>query len=150
MKKGSYCSPELREKLSKIRKEYLKNNPHSMLGRKHSKATKLKISESQKGRKAWNKGVYGSMNSNWKCGKIKTCEGYMCILAHNHPNANCNGYILEHRLIMENHIGRYLKREEIVHHINENKSNNRIENLILLTKEEHNKLHNRKRFNYAK
>jgi hypothetical protein len=46
-----------------------------------------------------------------------------------------------HRLIMENHIGRQLERKEVVHHINGNKSDNRIENLQLMTLSEHNSLH---------
>lgn len=47
----------------------------------------------------------------------------------------------EHRLIMENHIGRKLGRDEVVHHIDENKFNNSICNLQLLTRREHSKLH---------
>lgn len=48
----------------------------------------------------------------------------------------------EHNVIMEQSIGRKLTKDEIVHHINENKIDNRIENLQLLTKSEHVALHN--------
>lgn len=57
---------------------------------------------------------------------------------------NKNGkriFIDEHRKIMEEHIGRKLTRYEVVHHINGNKNDNRIENLKLMTLSEHTRLH---------
>ena len=50
-------------------------------------------------------------------------------------------YIANHRLIMENEIGRTLSDDEIVHHIDKNKLNNRIENLQIVTRAEHIEIH---------
>ncbi len=47
----------------------------------------------------------------------------------------------EHSVIMERHIGRKLRKGEVVHHINGIKTDNRIENLQLMTSSEHSRLH---------
>ena len=58
-------------------------------------------------------------------------KGYKYIYAPEHPNSHKQGYIAEHRLIMSNQIGRALKPKEVVHHLNEITTDNRIENLAL-------------------
>lgn len=50
----------------------------------------------------------------------------------------------EHRMIMETYLKRKLSFNEDVHHLNGNKKDNRIENLIVLTKSEHGKYHSDK------
>ncbi len=67
----------------------------------------------------------------WKGGFMINKYGYKLIYSPNHPNTPKNFYIMEHRLVMEKHLGRYLKLEEIIHHVNGNKLDNRIENLKL-------------------
>ena len=69
-------------------------------------------------------------------------------MKYNYKRLSCgkdeNGkriFIDEHRKIMEEHIGRKLNRYEVVHHINGNKKDNRIENLQLMTLSEHSRLH---------
>lgn len=77
----------------------------------------------------------------WKGGRHKKA-GYWVVRCEGHPRAEKRGhYVKEQTLIMEKHIGRYLNDDEIVHHINGIKDDNRLENLQLMTKTEHAILH---------
>ena len=82
----------------------------------------------------------GEKHPFWK-GGIKHQDGYILIKNPAHPHSYSNGYIPEHRLVVETSLGRYLKPDEHVHHINGNRSDNRIENLVVLTKLEHSRAH---------
>lgn len=84
--------------------------------------------------------VKGEKNINWKGGRNYDDKGYIRILSPGHPFANY-GYVLEHRLVMEKKLGRYLDPKEVVHHINHVRDDNRPENLMLLGYSEHGKLH---------
>ncbi len=64
----------------------------------------------------------------------KKGRGYIYFKSPNHPNRTREGFVLEHRLIMEKYIGRLLINEETVHHKNGLKDDNRIENLELWEK----------------
>ena len=69
-------------------------------------------------------------------------DSHNMIKQSSHPFANADGYIAEHRLVMEQYIGRYLKPSERVHHINCKKRDNRIENLFLCeSNSEHHLIH---------
>lgn len=63
--------------------------------------------------------------------------GYRLLFSPNHPNRNNKGYVYEHRLVMEKSIGRFLTKDEIVHHKDENRLNNVSSNLQLTTKGNH-------------
>lgn len=102
-------------------------NKKRMLGKTHSQETKNKIRKSTSGKNA----------SNWKGGRF-LCNGYIAVHSPNHPNKNISGYMMEHRLVMEKHIGRYLEKNEIVHHKNGVRTDNRLENLVLMQKSKHN------------
>lgn len=58
-------------------------------------------------------------------------HGYVRVKLPDHPMAAIGGYVLEHRLVMARHLGRDLRPEETVHHMNGVKTDNRIENLEL-------------------
>ena len=68
---------------------------------------------------------------------------YKKIKVPNHPYVDRDGYLLEHRFIMEQYLGRYLHPEEIIHHKDRNTLNNNIDNLQILTRSEHIKLHHK-------
>lgn len=73
----------------------------------------------------------GERSPRWRGGIRHAARGYVLVLMPNHPGADGKGYIQEHRLIMEEYLGRILLHSEIVHHINGITNDNRIENLML-------------------
>lgn len=87
----------------------------------------------------------GENSYTWKGVGGRHMDGYIYKSVPNHPFKNSGGYVAEHRLIMEAHLGRYLRKDEIVHHMNHIVDDNRIENLMLLNPSEHTKLHNSER-----
>lgn len=84
-------------------------------------------------------------NPNWRGGRRLKKSGYVEVYCPDHPNANKRKCVYEHQLVMEKVIGRYIKTGEVVHHIDGNKSNNDPKNLMLLTNEEHVRLHSKLR-----
>ena len=77
----------------------------------------------------------------WIIQKLIHKGKYDYALVPNHPKATKNGYVLYHRVVMENHLGRLLLDSEEVHHIDENTHNNDIGNLQLMKSGEHQRHH---------
>ncbi len=98
-------------------------------------------------------GLKGSQNASWKSDERMSVYGYRMIRMPDHPFANTDGFVFEHRLVAEryllNHENsvevngiRYLKSEYDVHHIDGSKCNNMPDNLLVVTKAEHRRIHN--------
>lgn len=81
----------------------------------------------------------GLIPHNWKGKTID--RGYVKIAGHYEHPRNHQGRVFEHILIMEECLGRYLKQNEVVHHINGNKQDNRLENLEVMTRSQHKSMH---------
>jgi hypothetical protein len=87
----------------------------------------------------------GKTSYQWKGGIRKRDDGYILKWIPTNslyaPMKADKKYILQHRYVMAKHLGRLLDDNEIVHHIDGNKKNNKIQNLKLMTRGEHIKLH---------
>ncbi len=92
----------------------------------------------------WNK---GRRKKEYEFGghEKKRRDGYIKVYAPDHPHSTADGYIMKHTLVMERHIGRLLREDEVVHHINHVRDDNRLENLRLMTKKEHQSMHMKER-----
>jgi len=122
--KGKKRSPETCRKISQ-----------SMMGHGFSLETRTKMSASRTGlipgaktRKKMSQSHLGEKNHLWKGGQYVDRDGYQMILAG-------RSYVREHRVIMANVIGRDLKTDEVVHHLNGKRRDNRIGNLALCNNE---------------
>lgn len=95
-----------------------------------------------KARIAAKRDQFGEKNSFWNGGRTVDEFGYVMVRKPDHPRASkCGGYVPEHILVAEKKLERYLASDEVVHHINGKKGDNRPENLMVMTKSEHTRLH---------
>ena len=76
------------------------------------------------------KGIIGEQNLRWKGGRRKLKNGYIIIKSYNHPKAYRNE-VYEHIIVAEKKLGRYLTKNERVHHINGIKDDNRPKNIMI-------------------
>lgn len=128
-KTGKKFTLESRKKMSESRKAFFRNggvHPKGMLGKHQTKEHRAKISKANSVQK----------NPNWKGGITSAKGGYLRVRIEK------GVYILQHRLVMEKHLGRKLTKEEVVHHIDGNRINNNIKNLMLMANQkEHREYH---------
>ncbi len=85
-----------------------------------------------------NRGVH---HPNYR-GGMTISNGYVFILDHSHLRANPRGYVRRGWLVIEAHLGRHLRKDEIIHHLNGNKQDDRLENLWVVSRSDHMSMHN--------
>jgi hypothetical protein len=83
----------------------------------------------------------GELAPRWKGGRCVSRSGYVFVYCPGHPCSTTNGYAAEHRRVMSDALGRKLARNEEVHHIDGNKANNSLDNLSVIKKGKHQRLH---------
>ena len=82
-------------------------------------------------RKKISNSKFGDKNGMWNGGVTMTNCGYRKIKENESNMADGKGYVLEHRKVMSEYLGRELTKLEVVHHIDCNRKNNNIDNLML-------------------
>ena len=99
-------------------------------------------------------GLKGDKNASWKSDRYINHYGYWKIRCLDHPFRDKQDFVLEHRLVAEQYLlndensveidgKRYLSPNYVVHHIDFNRLNNEVDNLVVMTKAEHQSLHTR-------
>jgi hypothetical protein len=142
---GKKHSEESNIKRSRSLKLYWMNHKDEAVARASSRKGKP-LSESQKIKISNNHAdVSLEKNPRWNGGKRTTKFGYILIKKRDHPYCDKNGYVSEHRLVVENAFKMTLLPMAVIHHKNGVKTDNRLENLEILTKSEHMKVHSSRR-----
>ena len=112
----------------------------------HHKAQRLGIGKDNDGfHEIRSRASSGANSGNFNGYLRKTPKGYVTRYAPNHPSASNAGIVMEHRYVVEKALGITLPDYFDVHHINGDKTDNRIENLAIMTHKAHTKLHNSRR-----
>ena len=108
------------------------------------KACRLGIGKDKDGFRPIRVAATSGVNSgNFKGYRRKTTHGYYLLYKPEHPSASKDGLVMEHRYVVEKALGIVLPKKFDVHHINGDKSDNRIDNLVIMTHSAHTTLHNK-------
>lgn len=80
------------------------------------------------------------LHGSWRGGRYIDKSGYVNVLV-SPPGGGAGYYRKEHQLVMESHLGRSMRPHEVIHHIDNNKQNNSIDNLFLTDEAGHGLAH---------
>lgn len=145
------CKCEICGKMFHRKPSAIKKNKHQYCSYAcHYKAKEQYMS----GEKNHQYGLKGDKNSSWKSDRKLSRYGYIQVRALEHPFRDYADMVFEHRLVAEKYLlndknsvlvngKRYLKKDYDVHHKNFDRTDNRVENLMVLTQKEHRALHSR-------
>ena len=87
----------------------------------------------------------GSANPRWNDGRIMSSHGYVMVrVGVEHPCADSRGYAYEHLIVWLSAGKRKPEKNELLHHRDDDKTNNRLVNLEIMTRSEHNRIHCRR------
>lgn len=123
--KNNYCSRECHREAKKI---YMAGSKNHQYGKK------------------------GHRNASWKSDVKESRYGYVQIRVLDHPFRDGDDFVFEHRLVAEKYLlndensliingKRYLSPKYVVHHIDFDRKNNSVDNLMVMTKKDHQRLH---------
>lgn len=91
----------------------------------------------------------GERGNNWRGGRIVRDGRVLVYVGREHSLADVYGYAYEHRVVASETLGRPLRDDEHVHHIDLDPMNNAAENLAVMSNSQHRRLHNRIRAGIA-
>ena len=109
---------------------------------RRAKSLGIRVEDLRDGRGRHGNHAKGKMSHRWNTGKIISCEGYVKVrVGKEHPFADSNGYAYEHLIVWAS-CGKPKPREDqILHHRNGDKTDNRVENLEIMQRADHSRLH---------
>lgn len=95
---------------------------------------------------SWGHHKTSGKHHRWTAGSQVGSTGHVKVrVGKGHPLADPNGYAYEHLVVWVAAGNQRPTKAEVLHHVNEDKTDNRLENLRLMTRADHNRLHLEKR-----
>lgn len=152
-----FCSMECRDVFQRAHRHRIKELPKDVLIKLYVNqrlsanevAKQLGVASMTVTRRLKDHGIYvrnpkeahrctaGVNHPSWKGGKHQTPDGYIAIHQPDNPHADVSGYVREHRLVWQQRHDELLPSDWIVHHLNGDRTDNRIENLKAMPRKGH-------------